>query len=910
MGLQNLSLLLASSQRQSYSCNVTTKRKAPIVSTFGVFFISLVVLLSIMATAAFGQTNYQFEIIAQTGVAIAGSDSIPGTNPIVDLGPGPSINNLGKVAFVARDESGIHGRIMVVNQEGIVKRNLQIPPTERIGTDVQINDKDQVVWWKEIVAPGSTLNGDTAVVRSDLPLDVEDPIIGMGSSWFTSTPFSYVLPWATINNNGLGVITGDLKTGGSVLASRNGGSGPHEMAQALSGSPNFFPMVSDNNRVVIRGGNDVTDPLIVFTEPTLDSTLALFIATSDDFNVIGSKPGISDDGRVVVFMADDISQGPGIYMAAINSEANQAISFKVANISIGSNLAMRVGVNQSNGEPFDYTIVYLNEDTTGLGLYSVRVNVSNPNAPVIVSPPIRLIGAGATIVGLESLGTVQNIGLYDPINNNSQLVFWVRATNAQAIIRSSPDLMIESYDANPMYAGKEIVKIVSGQDPNYDALAKFEPLNMENEPEKQVKAIAADGVSILLLKFTNHHDIQGEVTFSIESTSSGPTGSLWDVQSGPNSSLFSTGDGDWEDEARTGDIQLTVPMFSSNSKNYAFVLYRAPRNFDKDPIDNDEPGSIRKIQVMARFNPLDQAQHSAGEVEINIFIVRPPVLLVHGTWADHNTWNNFPLWQNSANKDNGFTFTDYPFQVFKLNFGKNSDGRLETNARIILAQIEDAIQRFRTTDAFWALGIDRVAAAQADIVTHSYGGPITRKASQIQNNDKHTTTIEGQNFRNYNNLGYGYIHKLITLSGTHKGSQMSAHTAKVNAETGGILKRIGSNSYFPRRIDCGALADQNVVSEALQSLVKTTYPSHAVVGSGLFENSDTLFGLLQLEQLPFVAFWEYMFGNPEDFSQEALDKRNGPYCLGAGPSSGDSRYETFRRLGACPRIGGLKKSGY
>ena len=125
----------------------------------GLLFLLLVVLSFI--SGIFAQAQYTSEIVAQTG------EALPGTGTIISLGAGPSINDAGKVAFVARDEPGIHGRVMVINQQGIVERNFQIPPTERIGADVHINNQDQVVWWRQIEAPGSQLDRDTLVQRLD-----------------------------------------------------------------------------------------------------------------------------------------------------------------------------------------------------------------------------------------------------------------------------------------------------------------------------------------------------------------------------------------------------------------------------------------------------------------------------------------------------------------------------------------------------------------------------------------------------------------------------------------------------------------------------------------------------------------------------------------------------------------------
>ena len=145
---------------------------------------------------------------------------------------------------------------------------------------------------------------------------------------------------------------------------------------------------------------------------------------------------------------------------------------------------------------------------------------------------------------------------------------------------------------------------------------------------------------------------------------------------------------------------------------------------------------------------------------------------------------------------------------------------------------------------------------------------------------------------------------------------MSAHTARVNALSGGQINALIFKELIfapilnwvniticPNRIDCGALADQNVVSLALQSLLKTIYPSHAVVGSGLYENSvsgspcSIPFGI-GLEQVPFDLFWTLMYGDPLklgiQLNQEELDRRNGPYCLGSGSLFGG--IGTARRL--------------
>jgi len=243
------------------------------------------------------------------------------------------------------------------------------------------------------------------------------------------------------------------------------------------------------------------------------------------------------------------------------------------------------------------------------------------------------------------------------------------------------------------------------------------------------------------------------------------------------------------------------------------------------------------------------------------------VLFVHGTFSSPNTWNDFPLWKLSANDSNGFSFTDplRPFVVYRLDWEQNNDGRLDTNANLILPQIEKAINTFRTTTAFRAEGIQRIAAAQADIITHSFGGPVIRMAAQLQDDQDPMSIFTAGNFRNPENYDYGYIHKLIAIAATHRGSQLPAHTAKVNEISGGRLNVLGWVPRIPR-IDCGATADQTVISEALSNLSQTIYPSHAVVGSGRIWSADPR----NLEWLPFALFNRFTCSSVSFL---------GPYCL-------------------------------
>ena len=381
--------------------------------------------INIYSPALLAQQLHQFEIVAKSGQKLPGM-----TGGTIDLGKGPSINDAGKVAFIGRDQPGNYGRVFVTYGT-VLERNFEILPTQAIGHEVQINNLDQVTWQDTVLT-----NNDTFIRRLDD--QAGGVVMGIGSNFFT-TDFQLVLPWVSINNNGRVIYSADLKTGGTVLATRDSGSGPINQSPPLSNFPNFYPMISDNDMTVVRGGAAIDAPLIVFTDNTLDPGTSIGVATSVDFVEIGDKPGISDDGHVVTFMGNDITEGPGVYMAVIESPT-EVVRFRIADLaSTNTNYSLRVGVNRSESANADnYTAVYAARDNSGLpALYSVQVDISNPSSPV-VSGPHTVLTAGDAITGLP--GAVQALSIYDPVNNNGEIVLWVQSsTGDQAIVQSCAD---------------------------------------------------------------------------------------------------------------------------------------------------------------------------------------------------------------------------------------------------------------------------------------------------------------------------------------------------------------------------------------------------------------------------------------------------------------------------------------
>jgi len=389
-----------------------------------------------LASPASGQTQYKFEVIARTGMALQGSGNIEGTGSITDLGTGPSINDASKVAFVAKDAAGINGRIIVLNN-GTIERNYLTAPTERIGTDVQINNSDSVVWWYRVEDLNSALYRDTSIIRFDLPVEQADAWIGKASYWFDAD-FKTLHPCASLNNNGGVVFGADLKSGGTVLAFEDDSCEPEPDAMSghiISSTP-LVPMVSDDNKTVVRQGTEHDPKLFLYTDATFNS--ALIIATSPEFSRIGARPAISDDGRVVVFMGEHSTLGTGIFYAIVDPPSASLPKFHLVDIPSGSNLDLRVGVNHTSGRtPDDYRIVFLANDASGMrSLCAVDLNIGDRSNPYIWDSAV-LARRGGTIGNFVI--TVDDIDIYDPVNNSGQIVFWIKTlAGTQAIIRAKP----------------------------------------------------------------------------------------------------------------------------------------------------------------------------------------------------------------------------------------------------------------------------------------------------------------------------------------------------------------------------------------------------------------------------------------------------------------------------------------
>ena len=212
-------------------------------------FFMLGIGLGLFSSSASAQVNYTFQVVAQTGQGISDPDSTAGNLGTVNgLANGPSINDKGKVAFIASAGSDV--RLMVDNF-GVIEKDLKlIPPGQMIANPVQLNNSDHVSFNYLDNRPGPTFQ-DATLVRLDDP-DGSNPVIIRGSFFFT-TPYSTVYSASTLNNNDAVVASAELKTGGTVLAFDDDPDSPKPDTQSgLIGTTDLVPSLSDTGRTVIR----------------------------------------------------------------------------------------------------------------------------------------------------------------------------------------------------------------------------------------------------------------------------------------------------------------------------------------------------------------------------------------------------------------------------------------------------------------------------------------------------------------------------------------------------------------------------------------------------------------------------------------------------------------------------------
>ncbi|HZH99025.1 MAG TPA: alpha/beta fold hydrolase, partial [Fimbriimonadaceae bacterium] len=338
-----------------------------------------------------------------------------------------------------------------------------------------------------------------------------------------------------------------------------------------------------------------------------------------------------------------------------------------------------------------------------------------------------------------------------------------------------------------------------------------------------LRGVAADGVSLVLLRASVGKE--GKATFDV----SGAGGALYPMV-GENP-LRSPG-------SRT--LAVETRRIASD-KHAAFALYRPPSYFGSG---KDEPDVVFGVQFGGGAKTIHK-----------IKLVRPPVVLVHGTydnprycWEEHDAASEAPT--NLAPRLRAAGFKDVFCVDWEETNGHKDPSDFETN-RFTVFSNKDGIR-----DALNAMRGRQIAVTQADLVCHSQGGVISRMyargypfsfglpADHPHLNDPENCKSGTQPcwYHRAENYWAGDIHRIVTISTTHRGSHVCNLFPALDAFP---VKSVSSAfsklalSMFLNVVDYGFSAittggfyNQQPMSLELRSMGPTPVPAHAIACVG------------------------------------------------------------------------------
>ena len=384
----------------------------------GCFFL---LLLSLQGMCG----QYTLNIIAEAG-----------HNGLMGMAQQVSINDLGRVAFIGLYSINSASSNEVWIGDGNGASPVSISPgfssSTRSFSFPQINNSN-VVCAKDQVSgvPLSTFvrtwPSDTIVVKN-----------GAAPNNFDSVN----LP--NMNNSGQVSYVG-LKGSTTSIMLNTGG-----VNQTLATYSSVFalrPMIDDRGNCIFR---DSTGRIVLWN--STGTSASVIASSTNGLSNLGMSPGISDDGSVAAFYGVD-GNGPGVF-AAINN----GTSFTIVRITGNSDgfdsfsTDTRVGIRSPQGNPPATTLVYIATKNGKQGIYTSLLYMFDTNSGIFyVDRPRLVVEAGDTIFedsngngiydpGIDRTltGTAQSFYLFDPINTNADLAFWVQTDSGdQGVIRAT-----------------------------------------------------------------------------------------------------------------------------------------------------------------------------------------------------------------------------------------------------------------------------------------------------------------------------------------------------------------------------------------------------------------------------------------------------------------------------------------
>ncbi len=300
-------------------------------------------------------------------------------------------------------------------------------------------------------------------------------------------------------------------------------------------------------------------------------------------------------------------------------------------------------------------------------------------------------------------------------------------------------------------------------------------LNTENL--KTVEGLAADGTTRLLLRVTVPGP--GTVEFALEDEAGETAGVGTLTSPGGNENATS----------------LSLPVEAGAAHQRSFAVLKAPDDFVRTSAD--WPLAARTLNLHVTFHPEPDGDAATCPAEISLR--RPPLVFLHGIWADRGAW----LWP--------LVYEDPRFVVQNEDWSDTNDRSLRLGYIHAYQGISRALRLMR---------LQHIAASRADVFGHSTGGLLFRKYAA------------SKRFIRKDNFSTGDIHKLITVDTPHGGSPLANSLfSTINAPIIGPFLDTALKVY-KHCASCGLIEDLRIDSPEILNMLATPVPAHAIVGKG------------------------------------------------------------------------------
>jgi T5SS/PEP-CTERM-associated repeat protein len=344
-----------------------------------------------------------------------------------------------------------------------------------------------------------------------------------------------------------------------------------------------------------------------------------------------------------------------------------------------------------------------------------------------------------------------------------------------------------------------------------------------------VQGVATDGVARLILRCSAS---SGTATFSLVNSDGQP--------------LPATNENGYVDDVQGGHIgsEVTVSTISTSQGEMAFSVFVAPSQFVRAAVAADEVAAEREVFIRVRLTPTGGQPFDAGATKISL--IRPMIFLVHGIWSSAGTWDNFGVLALGASLGG-----DARFDVQRADYSWISDRSFATTAPVVYDQLKLYLDFFKQDH--------NVAAVQADVVTHSMGGPLVRTLA-MRPDYLHDISFP--------TFGTGPIRKLIAIAGVHHGTPLADYT--VRTPCFGVLLYSWPINKNPFN---GAVRDLRTVSDSIAAInaTRTPFPAHTIVGITNEDEVRTVQGAINILGSLYSCWTHFDFADAAIFGGRSHD---------------------------------------